>query len=156
MLQAWRVVKRKYVDSAFDGEGARRAGGRWNSPGRPVIYTAESSALAILVMVVHVETSLLSRYVVIPVRFSEKQTTQIDPTHLPRDWRTHPGPADLRRIGDQWLESCSSLALRVPTAIAPAGWNYLLNPAHPDFSSLDIGNPVDFKIDSRLLDLSPE
>ncbi len=156
MLQAWRVVKRKYVDSAFDGEGARRAGGRWNSPGRPVIYTAESSALAILEMVVHVETSLLSRYVVIPVRFSEKQTTQIDPTHLPRDWRTHPGPADLRRIGDQWLESCSSLALRVPTAIAPAGWNYLLNPAHPDFSSLDIGNPVDFKIDSRLLDLSPE
>ena len=156
MLRAWRVVKRKYVDSAFDGEGARRAGGRWNSPGRPVIYTAESSALAILEMVVHVEASLLSHYVVIPVRFSEKQTTRIDPADLPRDWRTHPGPADLRRIGDRWLESRSSLALMVPTAIAPAGWNYLLNPAHPDFSGLDIGAPMGFKMDSRLLDLHPE
>jgi len=156
MLQAWRVVKRKYQESAFDGEGARRAGGRWNSPGRPVIYTAESSALAILEMVVHVETSLLCHYVVIPVRFSEKQTTRVGATDLPRDWRSHPGPDDLRRIGDRWLELGSSLALGVPTAVAPAGWNYLLNPAHPDFPGLDIGDPVDFKFDSRLLDLRPE
>jgi len=48
MLETWRVIKRKYLESAFDGEGARRSGGRWNSPGRPAIYTAESSALAIL------------------------------------------------------------------------------------------------------------
>ena len=121
-----------------------------------MIYTAESSALAILEMVVHVETSLLSHYVVIPVRFSEKQTTRVAPADLPRDRRSHPGPDDLRRIGDQWLESCSTLVLGVPTAIAPAGWNYLLNPAHPDFSRLDIGDPVDFKLDSRLMDLRPE
>ena len=156
MLQAWRVVKRKYLESAFDGEGARHAGGRWNSPGRPVIYTAESSALAILEIVVHVEISLLSHYAVIPVHFSEKQTTRVDPCDLPRGWRSHPGPADLRRIGDQWLEACSSLVLQVPSAVAPNGWNYLLNPAHPGFSRLEIGDPVDFKMDSRFLDLHPE
>ncbi len=121
-----------------------------------MIYTAESSALGILEMVVHVETSLLSHYVVIPVRFSEEQTTWVDPIDLPRDWRSHPGPDDLGRIGDQWLENCSSLALGVPTAIAPTGWNYLLNSAHPDFPGLDIGDPVDFKFDSRFMDFRPE
>ena len=156
MLPAWRVVKRKFLESAFDGQGARRAGGRWNSPGRSVIYTAESSALAILEILVHVEISLLSHYVFIPVHFSEEQTTRIDPANLPQGWRSHPGPDDLRRIGDGWLESCSSLALQVPTAVAPTGWNYLLNPAHPDFSRLDIGDPADFKLDSRFMDLRPE
>ncbi|MEN8007457.1 MAG: RES family NAD+ phosphorylase [Candidatus Krumholzibacteriota bacterium] len=156
MLRAWRVVKRKYLESAFDGEGARRAGGRWNSPGRPVIYTAESSALAILEMLAHVELYLLSHYVFIPVRFPEEMSTRVDAAGLPGNWRSHPGPAALRRIGDRWLESGSSLALQVPTAVAPTGWNHLLNPAHPDFSRLEIGNPIDFNMDARFLDLRPE
>ncbi len=152
MLETWRVIKRKYLESAFDGEGARRSGGRWNSPGRPAIYTAESSALAILEMLVHVDLNLLSRYVVIPVRFGDKAVTRVDPANLPIDWRSHPGPSGLRQIGDDWLKDGSTLALKVPTAVAPIGWNYLLNPAHPDFSRLEIGDPVNFEMDTRLLD----
>jgi len=58
----------------------------------------------------------------------------------------------LRQIGDDWLKDGSTLALKVPTAVAPIGWNYLLNPAHPDFSRLEIGDPVNFEMDTRLLD----
>ncbi len=151
MVEAWRVVKRKHLESAFDGEGARHHGGRWNSHGRSVIYLAESSALAILEMLVHFEVELLPHFVVIPVRFSEKMTTTVDPTGLPKNWRAHPGPTGLRKIGDDWLKKGSTLALKVPTAVAPTGWNYLLNPAHPAFPGLEIGDPVDFEIDARLM-----
>ncbi|MBU2431943.1 MAG: RES domain-containing protein, partial [Proteobacteria bacterium] len=36
---SYRVVKEKYLDFVFDGEGARLYGGRWNSKGVPVVYT---------------------------------------------------------------------------------------------------------------------
>ena len=153
MIEAWRVIKRKYLESAFDGQGARRHGGRWNSPGRSVIYTAESSALAILEMLVHVELDLLPHYVVIPVFFSEKVTTTVGLADLPPNWRSHPGPPGLKKIGDDWLKRGSALALKVPTAVAPTGWNYLLNPTHPDFAGLEIGDPLDFEMDARLMDI---
>lgn len=156
MIEAWRVVKRKYLKSAFDGEGARRFGGRWNSPGRPVIYTAESSALAILEVLVHVDLALLTHYVVIPVRFEEKLATPVYLSNLPKGWRFHPGPSALRKIGDDFLKLGATLALRVPTVVAPTGWNYLLNPIHPDFSKVEIGDPVDFDMDGRLKALGRE
>jgi RES domain-containing protein len=48
MSKAWQIVKTRYAASAFDGEGARRFGGRWSSKGVRVVYTAESVALAVL------------------------------------------------------------------------------------------------------------
>ena len=50
---SYRVVKEKYLDSAFDGEGARLYGGRWNSKGVPVVYTSDSLALCSLELFVH-------------------------------------------------------------------------------------------------------
>jgi RES domain-containing protein len=47
----YRVCRRIYA--SLDGEGARRVGGRWNSPGRPVVYMAKSVALAVLENSVH-------------------------------------------------------------------------------------------------------
>ena len=152
MIESWRVVKKKYLDTAFDGEGARRAGGRWNSAGLPAVYTAESPALAILEMLVHADLSLLPHYVAIPVRFSEELATSVDVAGLPHGWREHPGPSALRKIGDDWLLNGASLALKLPTAVAPAGWNYLLNPAHPKFKDLEIGEPLGCPLDTRLVD----
>ena len=156
MPEARRVVKREYLDTAFDGEGARRTGGRWNSPGRAVVYAADSPALAMLEMLVHVEASLMPHYVVIPVRFRDDQTTAVDAASLPPGWGAHPGPAALRRIGDAWLARAASLALRVPAAVVPFGWSYLLNPAHPDFADLEIGEPAGFRLDARLRNLRRE
>ena len=53
MLKAVRLVSPQYVDNAFDGEGARRYGGRWNSKGTSIVYAASSLALAALEMLVH-------------------------------------------------------------------------------------------------------
>ena len=49
----YRLAKAAFT--ALDGEGARLFGGRWNSPGRPMIYTAASPSLAVLEVLVHLD-----------------------------------------------------------------------------------------------------
>ncbi len=50
-LSVHRVCRR--IHARLDGEGVRRVGGRWNSPGRPIVYMAQSIALAVLENLVH-------------------------------------------------------------------------------------------------------
>jgi RES domain-containing protein len=150
-IVVWRIVKRKYEATAFDGEGASDYGGRWNSPGKRVIYTAGSKSLALLEQLVHLDSSALSSYVVIPVTFSDALLSEVDILLLPPDWKGHPAPVELRDIGDSWLDSFGSAVLRVPSAIVPDESNYMINPDHPDFSSVEIGASVPFEIDLRLL-----
>ncbi len=146
MISAWRIVKRRFANAAFTGEGARLYGGRWNSPGVAVVYTAESQSLAALEMLVHLDSSeLLGRYVVIEVRFEESLIAKIDRSRLPRKWRTEPSPLRLREIGDEWARTERSAVLQVPSVVIPAERNFLLNPRQRDFARIRIGNPSHFR-----------
>jgi RES domain-containing protein len=49
--RVFRVCRARYA--RLDGAGGRHVGGRWNSPGRAVVYMAESIALAVLENLVH-------------------------------------------------------------------------------------------------------
>ena len=141
-----------HAASAFDGEGARLLGGRWNTPGKRVVYTAESAALAALEMLVHLgRMTILPAYVVISCDFDEKLVADMDRSKLPANWRTFPAPAALQAIGDAWLQNGKSAVLRVPSAIVPGEHTYLLNPAHPKFGRIIIGAPERFELDLRLL-----
>jgi RES domain-containing protein len=144
------VVKEKLKDTAFDGEGARRYGGRWNNPGKRMIYAAETASLALLELLVHIDSSLLPSYTLFPVDFDHSLVSTVEPSKLPRNWRTYPGPAALKSMGDEWLESLSSPVLKVPSVIVPHEWNYLFNPEHSKFSSLKIGAAVSLEMDPRL------
>jgi RES domain-containing protein len=152
VITAWRIVKSDYADSAFDGESARIAGGRWNSPGVRVIYTSESAALAALEVLVHLGRSRsLPEYVIFYCTFSESLVSDIDSATLPTDWRTFPAPASLRFLGDTWAKSRSSAVMRVPSAVIEMESNYLLNPEHRDFGQLKISQGRPFPLDFRLL-----
>ena len=59
MRTGWRIVKTKYAAQAFDGEGARLYGGRWNSPGLRMVYNSENVALAALEILRHLVKSSL-------------------------------------------------------------------------------------------------
>lgn len=150
MIRSWRIVKARHAANAFDGEGARLLGGRWNSPGTRVIYTSESAALAALEMLVHVSRFMsLTAYVVISCDFDEKLVSDVG--KLPPNWRKFPAPAELQAIGDAWVQSARSAVLRVPSTIVPSESNYLLNPAHDTFSKIKIGKPERFELDVRLI-----
>jgi RES domain-containing protein len=150
-ISAWRITKQKHAKSAFSGEGARIYGGRWNSPGTAMIYTAQSQALAVLEMLIHLDSpELLKRYSLFEVEMDLLYVAELDLSNLPRNWRANPTPAGVRAIGDDWVASRRSVALRVPSALVPAESTFLLNPQHPDFSKLCIGKAVPFQFDPRL------
>ena len=152
MLLAWRIVKPARVADAFSGEGARLYGGRWNSAGTAMVYSAESKALAALEILVHVDAAeLLDDFLCIPVRFDPRQVETLDFDSLPEDWRNPLAPPSTRRMGDAWVAQAVSAVLKVPSVLIPGECNYLLNPRHPAFGKLKIGAPEPFEFDPRLL-----
>jgi len=151
MLTAWRIVKRKHARTAFTAEGARLYGGRWNSVGSSMVYTAESQALAALEMVIHLDSSdLLDHYVLFKIGIEESLVTILASRELPRNWRADPPPLKTREIGGSWISAGTSAVLEVPSAILPAEHNFLLNPHHRDFPKLLIGRRTAFRFDPRL------
>lgn len=152
MLTLWRIAKSRYARDAFDGEGARLNGGRWNSVGVRVAYASESIALASLeVMVGLQKTRLLPSYSLVSVQVGEASIEELSSAALPTNWRSHPPAAECQAIGDRWIAEQRSLVLKVPSVIIEAESNYLLNPAHPNFGSVAISAPMTFAFDERLL-----
>lgn len=145
------MVKRRHAAGAFDGEGARLHGGRWNSPGTAVVYAAESRALALLETLVAIRaTGPLAAYVLFPVRFDAGLVRAIEPDELPGDWRASPPPASTRAIGDAFVAGKDSVVLRVPSVVVPAEYNYLIDPGHPEFGAVEVGAAEEVGIDPRL------
>ena len=150
-VTAWRIVKRKNEKTAFSGEGARLYGGRWNSPGTSMVYSAQSRSLAVLEMLVHLDTAeLLDKYVFFDITVDKSLILVLAEGDLPHNWQANPAPSRLKVIGDAWAESNASVALRVPSSVIPAEFNFLLNPKHVDFAKVRIGEPEPFRYDARL------
>jgi RES domain-containing protein len=151
MTRAWRILKTRFSADAFSGEGARLYGGRWNSPGVAMVYTADSISLATLELLVHLDTSsVLPSYSICPVDFDDSLVESLDVATLPSDWRQSPPPTSLQLIGDDWISRGSSVLLRVPSAVVEDENNYLINPAHGNFKKLVIGSMKPFLLDRRL------
>ena len=150
-VTAWRIVKAKRASDAFSGEGPRRYGGRWNSPGTAMVYTAGTRSLAALEVLVHLNQAELSlSYVLIGVTFHSASVESLDRKLLPAGWQSSPAPRYLQEIGDDWAARQSSAVLKVPSAIIPDEACYLINPAHPYFPKIKFGKPEDFGFDPRL------
>ncbi len=152
ILHCWRMVKGRYAGEAFSGEGARRFGGRWNSPGVPVVYCAEHASLAVLEVLAHLEAvSLLASYLFFRARFEDTLMESLEETVLPPDARAYPAPAALKALGDGWAREGRSAVLSVPSAIIPHERLFLLNPRHPDFQRVQVEGPLSFALDPRLI-----
>lgn len=116
----------------WDGTGAALIGGRWNSPGRPVIYASLSYGGAMLEILAHAgigRVPTTHRYVIADVP-EDISVERHDATSLPEAWDAE-GTASARRFGDQWLREARSAILLVPSVVARLEWNALVNPAHP-------------------------
>jgi RES domain-containing protein len=134
---AWRLCRRPYA--TLDGEGARRFGGRWNSPGRAVVYLADHPALAALEVRVHLDLP----FDLLPSDYVLMQVDLPDPASIE--------PAGTTVIaGDTWLTATSSATVRVPSVLVPHAWNLLLNPRHHDAAQTEIREIEPFQFGPRL------
>jgi RES domain-containing protein len=145
-VTTYRVCRRIYA--RLDGEGARRVGGRWNSPGRSVVYMAQSVALAVLENLVHMSRQdYPTGYVVVEATIPS-HVRILD--HIPFLGPKSSDATRERRAGDNWLASGESAVLRVPSVVVPTDWNYLINPEHLDFAQISVETPVPMLFDERL------
>ncbi len=146
----WRITTRRFADTALSGEGARQYGGRWNRPGQSLVCTAESRSLALLEMLVQ-DDPLRANHVLIPVQLAaDMPIDSLQPGDLPLDWRAPAARQVLQSIGAQWLHLMRSAVLVVPSAVVPAERNFLINPAHPDFQRILVGQPEALETDLHL------
>jgi RES domain-containing protein len=151
-LVVWRLLSRRHLRRAFDGEGARRYGGRWNHPGTRMVYTSTTLSLAALETFVHLDPEdapddLVAVSAELPAGTA---VHRLQPNDLPRGWRAYPAPESLRDLGTAWVGEGRSLALQVPSAVIPQEENLLLNPGLPSFARLRPQRPVSFSFDPRM------
>jgi RES domain-containing protein len=149
-LQVWRLCRKKNV--AFDGEGSRLAGGRWNRRGTAVVYTSATLSLAVLEYFVNLPVAAAPQDLVaisaevpggIPI-------SSVNAEDLPRGWRKYPAPEALADLGTRWVDEAGTAILAVPSAVVPQEKNYLLNPSHPRFAEIVPGKPEPLSLDSRM------
>jgi RES domain-containing protein len=136
---AWRLCRRLHAD--LTGEGARLYGGRWNSPGRPMLYLAEHPALAALELRVHLDLP----FELLPADFVLMQVEVPNGPIIGFEV-----PAATAAAGDTWLAEARSVTMQVPSVLMPHAWNVLLNPHHPEATQAVIRGIEPFGFDPRL------
>jgi RES domain-containing protein len=151
-MHIYRFGLKKFIGD-LSGQGAKIYGGRWNSVGNAMLYSSFSPSLAMLEFACNasgiaktIQTSLLTLNL-----DSKVKIEIISLNDLPADWQQVPSPDSLKVIGNNWLKSNKTLALKVPSAIMPLECNLLINSLHKDFFKLEIDNFIDMNIDSRIL-----
>lgn len=151
MSTVYRLLRRPYAKTPFDGEGAYRYGGRWSSPGTRVAYTSEHLSLAMIEYFVHIPISDPPADLVLAAAEIPDGVKRIGvkASELPADWRRSPAPAGLTRFGDEFVAAGRAAVLLVPSALAPDECNLLLNPQHPDFGRIRRFRPTPLAYDPR-------
>jgi RES domain-containing protein len=146
---AFRIADRRHP--IFDPTGAFLYGGRWNSPGKRVIYAAQTYAGALLEVLVHANLGVVPKtHAVVEIHI---------PDDLPREalagrdlegWANEDLSAS-RRFGDLWLEEGRTAVLLVPSIVLQGREvNVLFNPDHPDFPRIRATTPEPVVWDLRL------
>lgn len=144
-MELWRISRHRDLS----GAGGLRAAGRWHHAGHRVVYLAESPAGALLEVCVHTSANdIPPDFTLLKVEGTGLKSTSPNPGDLPEDWTRQLNIT--RDLGSAWLPGNTSALLRVPSALVPETWNYLLNPAHPEATKLQITAEYSYPFDRRL------
>ena len=146
----YRIGRTKYAND-LTGEGARLNGGRWNHRLSSCLYTSESRALAVLEYTVNVNIDDIPRALSIStIQIPESSILELTIAALPGDWRAAPVPSSTKEFGTQLLKKGEFSVIKIPSAIIPEEYNFLLNPMHKESSTFSIINIEDFIYDVRI------
>lgn len=148
-MQIYRIGDNRHP--LWDGTGAAMVGGRWNSPGRPVIYGSLSYACAMLEILVHANIGRVpSTQVYVVVQVPDSVPIERHDAHsLPLGWDGD-DPSIARRFGDQWLQETRSAVLVVPSVVATLECNAIINPLHASANQFLVSSTQKVIWDQRL------
>lgn len=153
-MKVFRIEREKYLNSTLSGQGASVSkGNRWNSLNTPMVYTAESRALATLEVWVHLDVSedLPADRFLVEIDIPDDITImEVKIDDLPDNWNAKPPIAATQIIGDDFVHQNEAAVMKVPSSIIPQESNYLINPAHPDAKRIKVVSKIPFALDKRL------
>ena len=151
-MRFYRIADSRHAPES--GEGARLHGGRWNSPGRAVIYACETQAGAMLEKLVHTNGRMPKHQVCVTFEAPDSlKTSALKPGDVP-SWAAADMVAS-RKAGDAWLEKSATAVLRVPSVVFDVERNVLINPDHPDFRRFRVAGVEPVRWDERLFTETP-
>lgn len=149
-MRVYRLSRKKYAHE-LSGIGAAMFGNRWNSKGTEIIYTAESRALAMAEVLVHlIKGKIPKDYMMLEIEIPETskiKTLSIKKLHP--EWNIFPHHHSTQQIGDQFVKDRKFLALKVPSAVVQGDYNILINPYHHDFEQVKVLKASEFLFDDR-------
>jgi RES domain-containing protein len=132
-MEVFKICKEEYSGSLKSSGSANR----WNLRGQNVIYTGSTRSLSTLELVVR-RSSIAPdnnyKVMVISIADDDYLFKQIHINELVENWRTLAVYSTLQEIGSKWYISQGSLILKVPSAVIPYEYNYIINSEHPDFT----------------------
>lgn len=147
----FRLSRKKYAKS-LSGKGAALIGNRWNSKGIEMIYTAESRALAMAEVVVHLTLATLPNdFLLLEILIPDKVAIlELNPKLLSKNWNAFPHHIDTQRLGDQFVRDNQFAVMKVPSAVVQGDYNFIINPYHTQFKMIKITAQLPFLFDQRL------
>lgn len=148
-MLVYRLCNPKYSND-LSGTGAAITGGRWNKKGRAVLYTSESTALALLEVVVNIPPMFQPILNLLTLEIPDNLIVEISEGDLPPNWFKYPAPTILAQIGENFYKNESILGIKVPSAVVSSNANIILNPNCNEFSKVKIKSNEPFIFDPRL------
>lgn len=152
-MKVYRIEREKYLDTTLQGVGAALTEGyRWNSLNTYLVYTAESRALATLEVAVHLdflEDLPTDRFYVEIEIPDDIEILEVPIDQLPEKWDAKPPILETQFIGDDFVSQNNVAVLKVPSAIVPPEFNYLINPKHPDAAKIKVIAIQKLQFDNR-------
>lgn len=150
-MRVFRLTKQKFVDE-FNGKGAAKFGNRWNSKGVEIIYCAQSRALAMAEVAVHLTFATLpSNYLMMEIEIPDAVIiSELNLNVLSKNWNSFPHISETQKIGDGFINEKKACVFKVPSAVVKGDFNFLINPFHSDFEKIKIETISDFPFDRRL------
>ena len=150
-MLVYRLYKSAYITQPLSAEGARRAGGRWNAKGFPILYTSATPELALLEVLAHLNPAFIPEFHLLVLDIPDRYQTVLL-TDLPADWQGEEQYEAVQAYLSDWLVTPNELTVAVPSAIVSRSKNYLIHTAHPSFGeSVRIAENQPFLVDTRLL-----
>ena len=143
----YRIARQRYAQD-LSGTGARLYGGRWNSKGVALLYTAESRALAAMELAVHIDLSDLPDDLQL-ITLELPTEAEVYQALLVDNWDQHPPDPRTMIIGDTFVSDGKQLVMQVPSVVVRGEYNYLINPAHEQFNRIKIADVSPFFFDER-------
>lgn len=150
-MRVFRLSRKKYA-AELSGKGAAKSGNRWNSKGTEIIYTAESRALAMAEVLVHLSLPMLpADYMMLEIEIPDEiSIKEIAIADLEEGWNSHPPRTHTQKIGDQFIRENDYSVLKIPSAVVPGDFNYLINPHHKKSKEIKVMDATPFPFDERL------